>query len=114
MSNLSFGFGAGYSCFGSNCSMDSDNTATSASANDLIPAGSLTKSFTAASIMRLIDAGELEIDAPVAPLVDKFLLRANGTTLQELWAGNKDNRSAAHITSITVQQLLHMNTGLVG
>ena len=41
-----------------------------------------------ASVMRLVDEGAIQKNAKVAPLVDTFLTRANGTTLGELWGSN--------------------------
>ena len=62
---------------------------TEAQPTDIIPAGSITKSWTAAYCMHLIDRGSLHLDDPLFSLVDTFLSRTNGTTLLRLWGGDK-------------------------
>ena len=112
-SSISLGFGTGYSCvadIGKGCP---NGKSTLARDSDLIPSGSLTKSWTAASILRLVDSGVLRPTDRVAPLVNVFLNATNGTTLEELWGGgNRSSPNAKQIAKITVQQILHMNSGL--
>lgn len=79
---------------------------TKASPTDIIPAGSITKSWTAAYCMHLIDRGELQLDATLSGLVDSFLTRLNGTTLLRLWGGDKT------IEEVTLGDVLHMKSGL--
>jgi len=73
---------------------------------DLIPLGSITKSYTAMGIIRLIQAGEMSFNDTIASRVDKILMSSNGTTLLEMWQGDE------RINQITIYQVLHMEAGL--
>jgi CubicO group peptidase (beta-lactamase class C family) len=77
---------------------------TPATPKDLIPAGSLTKSFTAAAVMRLVDRGTVQLDDPITEHTDDWLQRVNGTTLVELFGAN--------IANTSVRTLLSMNSGM--
>ena len=72
---------------------------------DIIPLGSITKSFTAMGIIRLIEAGEMNFNDTVASRVDKILMSSNGTTLLKMWKGDE------RINKITLYQVLHMEAG---
>ena len=84
------------------------NRATGALAKPegLIPLGSVTKTFTAAAVMQLLDAGLLSLDDPAHKHVDPVLKRLNGTTLLQVWSGD------ARIQRVTVGQLLSMRSGI--
>ena len=58
--------------------------------------GSLSKSLTALAVMRLVDAGQLELDAPVTRSLPSF------------------RTAGAGATQITVRQLLEQTSGLPG
>jgi CubicO group peptidase (beta-lactamase class C family) len=77
-----------------------------AAVEDVVPAGSLAKSFTAAAIMRLVDAGLVNLDDPVTDHVDPFLLRTANTTLQALYG--------PLIAKTSMRTLLSMRAGLSG
>lgn len=74
-----------------------------AKATDIVPAGSLMKSMTAAAIMRYVEAGALDLDAPITQYANQFLMRANGTTLEALFGPN--------IANTTVRSCLSMRVG---
>jgi CubicO group peptidase (beta-lactamase class C family) len=57
--------------------------------------GSITKSFTALAVMQLVEAGKVELDAPVRRYIP--------------WFGVADSTASAHIT---VRHLLTMTGGL--
>jgi len=77
---------------------------TPAEVDNQIPCGSVTKSLTAVAIMNLVDNDELDLDAKVAPLVDPWLMKYNGTTLIQQFGPTMNN--------VTIRQLLHMNAGI--
>jgi len=56
---------------------------------DLVPIGSVMKGYTSMGIMRLVEQEVFGLNSTVAPLVDPFLKRINGTTMLELWNGDK-------------------------
>ena len=66
------------------------------------PLGSVTKTYTAASVMQAYEKGLIDIDKPIAPYVDPILQRQNGTTLLELWNGDRN------ISNVTARQLMQM------
>eukprot|EP00929_Paragymnodinium_shiwhaense_P050969 TRINITY_DN2565_c0_g1_i1.p1 TRINITY_DN2565_c0_g1~~TRINITY_DN2565_c0_g1_i1.p1 ORF type:complete len:535 (-),score=39.77 TRINITY_DN2565_c0_g1_i1:455-2059(-) len=70
-----------------------------------VPVGSVTKSWTAVAIVRLVEAGKIGYNDTVASLIDPFLMRTNSTTLFKLWGDDRINH-------ITVYQLLHQSSGL--
>lgn len=70
--------------------------------DDLIPVGSVMKGYTSMGIMRLIDQGHITLNSTVAPLVDPFLKKINGSSMLEIWNGD------ATIEKVTIYQLLHM------
>jgi len=66
-----------------------------AAATDLYPWGSVTKMFTAASVMKLVAGGYFRLDDEIAPLVDSVLAKMaakdpkqNFTSIEELWGVN--------------------------
>jgi CubicO group peptidase (beta-lactamase class C family) len=73
---------------------------------DLFPLGSITKTYTAAAIVRLAEAGEIDLDGRASPLVNKILRSSNGTTLETLWG------AGSGISDVTVRDLLMMRAGL--
>jgi CubicO group peptidase (beta-lactamase class C family) len=73
---------------------------------DLVPLGSLTKAYTTMAVMRLIDAGKMGFNDTIVEHADAILMRSNGTTLLELFKGDK------RILEVTIYQLLHMRAGL--
>jgi CubicO group peptidase (beta-lactamase class C family) len=72
----------------------------------MIPVGSATKAYTAATIIKLVDEGTIDLDLPASYYVDPVLTRLNGTTLLKLWKGDKT------ISTVTVRHLLHMSSGI--
>jgi len=70
-----------------------------------VPFGSVTKAFTAAAVMKYVEEGKIELDAPVHMYVDSQLWAQNGTTLLGLWNNEL-------INDVTVRNCLHMNSGL--
>jgi CubicO group peptidase (beta-lactamase class C family) len=84
--------------------IDSRNRTIPAKADDIIPAGSITKSYTAAAVIQLIEKGIVGMDDPVPPHIDPFLNRTNSTTMEKLWGAN--------ISKVTVRMLLNMRSGI--
>ena len=72
----------------------------------MIPVGSATKAYTAATIIKHVDEGTIDLDLPASYYVDPVLTRLNGTTLLKLWKGDKT------ISTVTVRHLLHMSSGI--
>lgn len=71
---------------------------------DTFAYGSGTKSFTAAAVMRLIDAGKVRGDDPCAQYIDPFLERNNGTTTAEIFG--------PAVLNATVLDLVRMSAGI--
>ena len=67
---------------------------TAALPTDIVPAGSLTKSFVAAAVMRLVEAGELGINDTAAPLANQV---QNPATC---------HRSAVQVSLVSLASLL--------
>ena len=55
--------------------------------DDLVPIGSVMKGYTSMGIMRLVEQGVFGLNSTVAPLIDPFLQRINGTSMLKLWNG---------------------------
>jgi len=66
--------------------------------------GSGTKPFTASGVLRLVDQGKVQARDCVSKYINPFLLRNNGTTLEELFG--------AAIASATVLDLIEMSAGI--
>ena len=81
------------------------NTKTMAP-DTMIPVGSATKPYTAATIIQLVDQDKIALDDPIYLYVDPVLARLNNTNLLTLWNGDKT------INTVTVRQLLSMSSGL--
>ena len=69
--------------------------------------GSVTKPFTAAGVLRLVEAGRFSLDDRAAPLIDRALLAWNGTTLKRLFPDR-----AGAIERATIRHFLGMQAGL--
>ena len=65
--------------------------------------GSVTKSFTAAAVLQLVEIGAVSLDAPAASYCDPFLARMGQRTLSERIAGSE---------RVRVRDLLHMASGV--
>eukprot|EP00039_Didymoeca_costata_P022153 m.3875 g.3875 ORF g.3875 m.3875 type:complete len:600 (-) comp2844_c0_seq1:3-1802(-) len=79
---------------------------TAITADGRFPMGSVTKSWTAASIMRLWEQGKIDIDKPISTYVDDIMWRLNKTTVADLW--NHDPRTV----NMTARLLMAMRAGL--
>eukprot|EP01043_Picozoa_sp_COSAG02_P014237 COSAG02_NODE_583_length_20010_cov_4.434584_16_plen_351_part_00 len=91
-----FGLGAGYIEWGS----EEEVTPT-----DRLAWGSVTKVYSAAAALQLVDAGAAVLDAPIAPLFDPLLEAINSTTLADLW-------SPEVARELTLAQALGMRSSL--
>ncbi|CAK9019402.1 unnamed protein product [Durusdinium trenchii] len=79
--------------------------------SDLYPWGSVTKMFTAASVMKLVGSGKFRLDDAIAPLVDDLLGKMaakdpsqNFSSVEELWG--------ADLAKTTLRQLLSMQSSI--
>jgi CubicO group peptidase (beta-lactamase class C family) len=70
--------------------------------------GSLSKSFTALAVMQLVEAGQIDLDAPVTQYLPWF--RTAGPAASAQTPALAPERSAG--ASVTVRQLLNQNSGL--
>eukprot|EP00040_Diaphanoeca_grandis_P044761 m.13476 g.13476 ORF g.13476 m.13476 type:complete len:492 (-) comp9745_c0_seq1:116-1591(-) len=84
----------------------SATTQTKIDVNSRFPMGSVTKSWTAAAIMRMKELGWIDIDKPIANYVDHVLFKFNGTSMAALW--NNDPK----VNNITARLLMQMRAGL--
>ncbi|KAJ9459089.1 hypothetical protein DIPPA_18673 [Diplonema papillatum] len=101
--------------------MEQGSVSVSAGFNDLYPTkpnpmpsmvgdgfllGSITKMATSSAVMRLVESGQVQLDDPIASLIDSYIYALNKTTLFALW---NDSR----IQVVTVKQLLGMTSGIM-
>jgi len=85
-------------------------TGTKITNESLIPAGSVTKTFTVVAAMRMSEQGRLDLDAPVVEFVDPWLRAQNLPTLTDIFGlGNDTNGSILQVTS---RMLLSMQSGV--
>ena len=82
-----------------------------ATVSDRFVWGSVTKTFTGGAILSLVESGKLDLDAPVAPIIDRMLIREHGrnrtmnvTSLRQLWGDAVD--------AVTARQLATMTSGV--
>ena len=73
---------------------------------NIVPLGSVTKTYTAIGIMRLVEEGRMDLNDTINIHVDKILMSFNGTTIQKIWNNNP------MINDVTIYQLLHMTAGI--
>jgi CubicO group peptidase (beta-lactamase class C family) len=66
--------------------------------------GSTTKMFTAPAVLQLVERGVVGLDDPCAKHIDPILQQLNGTTLA--------SSLGADVASVTIRQLLHMESGV--
>eukprot|EP01060_Flectonema_neradi_P015671 TRINITY_DN22317_c0_g1_i1.p1 TRINITY_DN22317_c0_g1~~TRINITY_DN22317_c0_g1_i1.p1 ORF type:complete len:425 (+),score=89.66 TRINITY_DN22317_c0_g1_i1:46-1320(+) len=79
-------------------------TNATAEVTDSFVWGSVTKTFTGSAVLKFVDEGKLSLDDKISPIINPFMMRANGTTL--------DYRFGDVINEVTVRQLLHMTSGV--
>ena len=72
--------------------------------NTRIAMGSLTKMWTAAHVAKFSSKGKLNLDDPVWPYVNSYLVQEMGQTAEEIYG--------AWINGVTIRQLLTMRSGL--
>eukprot|EP00041_Stephanoeca_diplocostata_P021552 m.503529 g.503529 ORF g.503529 m.503529 type:complete len:581 (+) comp21849_c0_seq3:116-1858(+) len=70
----------------------------------LFPMGSVTKTYTAVGVMRLVEAGKVRLDNPIAEYVDPMLKTMIGKTLEEFFTDQR-------IKNATVRHFLSMRSG---
>ena len=56
---------------------------------DLIPLGSMAKAYTTMAVLRLIEDGKMGYNDTIVSRTDDILMRSNGTTILELFKGDK-------------------------
>ena len=91
--------------FGIAAGVNSHIDGSRVSTTSLYPVGSATKLYTSVAVLQAHEQGLIDLDAPVAPVIDPFLMRTNGTTLFQLWQNEAINQ-------VTARQLLSMRSGL--
>lgn len=65
--------------------------------DDTFNYGSGTKAVVATAIMRMADAGKINIRDKVSPYVNPYLKRNNGTTLEELYGSQMADATILHV-----------------
>ena len=84
---------------------DNHAAGTTVNTSTLYPLGSATKMYTAVACLQLAEQKKLDLDAPLAALVDPFLQRTNKTSLLALYGDPR-------ILNITTRQVLSMRSGV--
>ena len=79
---------------------------TKATTASLYPGGSTTKTFTSVAALKLVEAGKLDLDAPIHEAVDPWLKTQGHKSLLELGGGDRT------ILEVTGRQLLQMRGGI--
>jgi D-alanyl-D-alanine carboxypeptidase len=72
--------------------------------SDSFAMGSTAKMYTAAAILRLVDAGRIGLDDKALPLLDTIWTRLNGTSIANVFG--------QQMREVTVRQLLQMRSGI--
>jgi len=83
-----------------------------ARAGDEYPWGSVTKSLTGASVLRLVSQGAFGLDDPVPPLVDPLLARMAKSDPSMPYSSLADLWGAGNVSALTVRRLLAMQSGV--
>mmetsp|Transcript_44670 Transcript_44670/g.105969 ORF Transcript_44670/g.105969 Transcript_44670/m.105969 type:complete len:453 (+) Transcript_44670:103-1461(+) len=83
-----------------------------ATTSDVYAWGSVTKSLTGASIMSLISQGKLSLDSQVAPIVDPLLAEMRGSDPSQNFSSMAELWGAENVSSVTVRDLLGMQSGI--
>ena len=109
--NTSFSFGIrsydGVLDLGLASGIADHSTGARISPESVVPIGSVTKSYTAAAIMQLVERGMVNLNDTVSDIVNAALVKNHGTTLEKLWVGE-----GSMISNVTIYQCLHMSAGL--
>jgi len=71
---------------------------------DTFAMGSTAKMYTAAAILRLVDAGKFGLDDKALPLMDSFWTKINGTSLLSILG--------PQLSNVTVRHLMQMRSGI--
>ena len=87
---------------------DDHATGSNVDVHSRYPAGSVTKAYIAVSALRLAQAGKLDLDKPMAPLVDEWLAKQSKPTLTEMWGPINQ----ANLSKVTSRMLLSMRAGM--
>ena len=83
---------------------------TNATVNSLYPAGSVTKTFLAASLLQLSAAGQIDLDRAAASYIDPWNAAQGVPSVEEQWGGNAS--ASAFSSNVTVRTLMGMRSGL--
>ena len=70
---------------------------------DMMMWGSVTKQYTAASVLRQVERGKLTLDEPIYTIIDPWLRKVNGTTLRKLWG--------KEVEVVSARQVIQMASG---
>ena len=83
-------------------------TGSTVTAASLFPGGSANKPYTSSAVMRLHEAGTIDIDAPVHQYIDPWLYNQSCTekSLLELWNGDTT------INVVSARMLMNMRSGI--
>jgi len=58
---------------------------------NIMPQGSITKTYTAVAIMRLVEEGRMSLNDTINTHVNKILMTNFGATIEELWGSPRIN-----------------------
>ena len=72
--------------------------------DDMFVWGSITKFYTAVSVLRQVEAGRITLDEPICPYIDPWLKRTNGTSLTA--------RFGKEMELVSARNLLQMASGM--
>lgn len=103
--SFSYGFRDDEAIVGLAAGLDDHITQTKVTNTSLFPMGSVTKTWTATAVLRLVEQGVWSLDAIVADILDPFLQEARNTSMEQLWGDSR-------IRLVTIRHLLQMRSGI--
>ena len=72
--------------------------------------GSITKMLTGTAVLRLVDAGQISLDDPIAPAIDALLAKMAAKDPSQGFTALSD-LFGDEVADVTVKDLLHMHSG---
>jgi CubicO group peptidase (beta-lactamase class C family) len=102
--SFSFGYSSGYGSVSLVAGTQDIWANKPMTSSDMIPMGSVTKTWTTIAIMQYVEKGVIKLEDKAEKHLDEVLMRLNGTTFAGLFG--------PQASTITIHQLLSMTSGI--